>query len=35
LEDDGQTFIAEEHMESEQESHDNHWVFTRSDDPDR
>lgn len=30
VEDGGRTFIAEEHLEREQESHDNLWVFERS-----
>lgn len=29
LEDDGRTFVAEEHMESEERTHDNYWVFDR------
>ena len=30
VEDGGRTFIAEEHLESGQETHDNLWVFERS-----
>lgn len=30
LEDDGRTFIAEEHLERGRESHDNLWVFEKS-----
>jgi hypothetical protein len=30
LEDEGATFIAEEHLDRGQESHDNYWVFSRA-----
>ena len=30
LEDDGRTFVAEEHMESEETTHDNLWVFEKA-----